>query len=341
MRADPVGRGTQQLCAARGDHGVELLQAAASGLAAGQAVAIATGFYIAEAATPAAETDGPPGALLLADVLRQLGIEVALVTDEFGAPLVEAGRDALGLSDVAVHVVPLEEESSQAGASPRADRWAREFLASDFGTRLTHLVAIERAGPSHTSHSVRRLASDPQVWSDFEREVPDAERDRCHNMAGRSIDRHTAKTHRLFELASEQDRQIGAIAVADGGNEIGFGAACWSQLLGAIASPHGAISACRVPADQLLIAGISDWGAYALALATCCAAERSSLIDTLLSDSWLVDRQRSLVEHMVRETSAVDGITCQRAATIDSLGLEEYLVWLTSAVDTVRTASRT
>lgn len=43
---------------------------------------IVTGFYIPAASPPAAETDGPPGAAFLADLLTRLGRPVRLLTDE-------------------------------------------------------------------------------------------------------------------------------------------------------------------------------------------------------------------------------------------------------------------
>src|SRR5688572_10065475 len=46
-------------------------------------LAVVTGFYIPAAQPPAAETDGPLGAVFLARALVPLGIRVALLTDSF------------------------------------------------------------------------------------------------------------------------------------------------------------------------------------------------------------------------------------------------------------------
>jgi D-glutamate cyclase len=57
------------------------LEAAARSLAdSGKHVAIITGFCVAGGGPPAAETDGPPGALYLARTLTALGIDVTLTT---------------------------------------------------------------------------------------------------------------------------------------------------------------------------------------------------------------------------------------------------------------------
>ncbi|HVX62723.1 MAG TPA: glutamate cyclase domain-containing protein, partial [Pirellulales bacterium] len=82
LRHDPGGRGV----AAFQERGQPLaaghLRAAAKHLAEhGQSAAIVTGFAIVGRNPPAAETDGPPGALYLARVLAALGVETTLITD--------------------------------------------------------------------------------------------------------------------------------------------------------------------------------------------------------------------------------------------------------------------
>ncbi len=329
MTRDPVGRGTQHLIDASRQDGARTLYAAANNLVPSTGtVGIVTGFYIANAPVPAAETDGPPGALFLGRLLTELEIEVVYLTDAFGAPLLAAGLDALGLPTDSLVQVPFEETSqhreSGSAACPVTDAWAQYFLQGDLGKRLTSLVAIERAGPSHTIESCGQ--SNSVGACDFERQVPPTEQNACHNMAGNSIEYFTAKTHRLFDLA--QERGVKTIGIGDGGNEIGFGRVPWAALSRAIAGANGARSACRIATDHLLIAGISDWGAYALAIACCCAANRPDLLHTSS-----VLQQRRLIEHLVRETDAVDGISLLRAATVDSLSLDAYLDPLAAAIE--------
>src|SRR5262245_25354797 len=54
---------------------------------------IVTGFFIAHAEPPCAETDGPPGALFLARALAPLGVEVTLATDGSAAEALRAGLE--------------------------------------------------------------------------------------------------------------------------------------------------------------------------------------------------------------------------------------------------------
>src|SRR5437588_4225198 len=60
-------------------------------------LAVVTGFTIPGTDPPAAETDGPLGALFLARALTPLGIGVALAADGTAVPALAAGLKACGL----------------------------------------------------------------------------------------------------------------------------------------------------------------------------------------------------------------------------------------------------
>lgn len=109
--AREVGRGSERLAvpAAGG------LLAAARSLAAAPDAAVLTGFYIPAADPPAAETDGPIGAVQLAAALRALGGEVRLVTDAPCAPVVAAALGAAA-PDVPLDVAPVQGYDDWAGA---------------------------------------------------------------------------------------------------------------------------------------------------------------------------------------------------------------------------------
>ncbi len=82
--------------------------------------------------------------------------------------------------------------------------------------------------------------------------------------------------------------------------------------------PLGDAIGCIVPADYLVTAGISHWGAYAIVAAV-----------ALLRDDWSASMRsvldpsldQSVVEAMVREGPAVDGVTLMRAPTIDGIDM--------------------
>ena len=77
------------------------------------------------------------------------------------------------------------------------------------------------------------------------------------NMRGISIKDKTARTDILFEMARQEG--IPTFGVGDGGNEIGMG-----NLKEVIMSKL-ALTPCDIEVDALIIATVSNWGAYALA----------------------------------------------------------------------------
>lgn len=281
-----------------------------------------TGFCIVDAKPPAAETDGPPGSLFLARALRSLGIDVALVTDRYALAALEVGCDFLGIPRSVIHEIPLDGDHrpTTPGEPSRADQWVDDFLGSAFGRRLSHLIAIERVGPSHTERSLqaqRRTNATPA--SEFQREVPPASRDVCHNMRGVAIDVWTARAHRLFEVVAERDLPITTIGIGDGGNEIGMGAIPWEILRSAITVGPAALVPCRIATDYTILAGVSDWGAYALALALC------RLRGLAEAARWTMEELRELIERLVGDAGLVDGVTGRREASVDGLPLATYL----------------
>lgn len=297
-----------------------------------RSVAIVTGFCITSAEPPAAETDGPPGALYLARALMALGIDTVLLSDQFGLPLLECGRRAWDLEAEIVEM-PLSDESAPGNTGDAAKDWCHRFFDSPLGRRLTHLISIERVGPSHTAAS---LAAQPRVGppplEQFAREVPPEQRDVCHNMRGASIDAVTAPTHLLFETAASRDASIKTIGVGDGGNEIGMGSLPWETLRAALPGTHAGRTICRIATDHLILSGVSNWGAYALACAVAGLRGRADLLA-----GWDGAAQRRLIERLVHEAGAVDGVTGRREPTVDGIPLENY----SAVVDQiVRTAQR-
>lgn len=75
------------------------------------------------------------------------------------------------------------------------------------------------------------------------------------NMHGISIDAHNAPIDLLFDAAAGR---IPTIGVGDGGNEIGMG--CVADEIHRISG----IEPCAVCVDHLVIATVSNWGAYGL-----------------------------------------------------------------------------
>src|SRR5215471_15665990 len=244
------------------------LWAAASALAGSSAVRVGliTGFYVPLGSPPAAETDGPVGAALLAKGFEDVGVACRLATDEpcrsaCSAALVGAG---------AFHVVVDADDVDSI-----IDKWRH--------AGITHAISIERCG----------------------RSADGAPR----NMRGLDISSYTAPLDELFAAGPWE-----TIAVGDGGNEIGMGAL--SRDLIAQHIEHGMTIACVTPARHLIVAGVSNWGAYALlgALAALREDWRTKMLACL--DEEL---DEAILQAAVEQGPAVDGVSRLRSLTVDNL----------------------
>lgn len=253
-------------------------------------LAVVTGFFIPTATPPAGETDGPLGALFLARALVPLGIGLVLVTDDYCVRSLEAGLAECRLQ---VPVVALPTPA-QADAMKDADycRFVEERIAAP----ISHLLAIERVGPSHAD-------------------------DRCHSMRGRDISEFTSPAHRLF--LPSLGRRAQTIGIGDGGNEIGMGKISWDVIERNI--QNGKLVACRIPTDHLIVCGVSNWGAYALAAGI--AHLKGKKLDASLFDP---DREKRILEVMVKEGPLVDGVTGLPTPTVDGLSWDQYASVLTN-----------
>jgi D-glutamate cyclase len=246
------------------------LWGAASGLAATPAarVGLITGFYVPQGSPPAAETDGPVGAALLARGLEEVGVPCRLATDEPCRGACAAALTGAGLSGVPVDAADVDA---------LIETWR--------GVGITHAISIERCG----------------------RSADGAPR----NMRGLDISSYTAPLDELFTAGPWE-----TIAIGDGGNEIGMGTL--PRELIARHVEHGATIACVTAARHLIVAGVSNWGAYALlgALAVLREDWRAKLLACL--DPEL---DRAVLKITVERGPAVDGVSRLRAMTVDNLDI--------------------
>lgn len=277
-------------------------------------LAVVTGFFIPTGVPPAAETDGPLGAVFLARALVPLGIRVVIAADAFCLKALETGINLCGLrKDVPLVVLPSPPDARDMTGS---EYW-QHFR--DRAGAITHLLAIERVGPSHTLQSIQEQTGDAlgETYLDFVHAVPDEHQDRCHTMRGRDITNLMSPAHRLFE-AAPNDVSITTLGIGDGGNEIGMGKIPWEVIHRNI--PNGGLVACRVPTQHLLVCGVSNWGAYALA-AGVAHLRGQAAVDGRLFDS---EFEREVLEAMVERGPLVDGVTGESTATVDGLPWDSY-----------------
>jgi hypothetical protein len=265
------------------------LQGAAEALTAMSTprIGLITGFYVPGSDPPAAETDGPAGAALLAASFVQNGLICRLASDTICQSACRCALDAAGAPDV-----PIDAVASDGDLDAVIDGWRRHSI--------DWVIAIERCGP----------ATD---------DVP-------RNMRGIDVSQFTARLDRLFSAGPWR-----TIAIGDGGNEIGMGSVPRSLIAQHV--PLGEKIGCVVPADFLVTAGVSHWVAYALLAALAWLRRDWSDVILKIMDP---DIDRSIVEAMVRDGPAVDGVTLARAATIDGLDMAIHRAMLASIIALVR-----
>jgi hypothetical protein len=322
IRRDPARRG---LIGADGNGPGEGELGAASELFLGAAfgACLITGFFIpamppgesgsgsldsgVEGKFGNAETDGPPGTVVLADVLAGLGIPVTVITDELCESVVRSACSAGIDHEVNIFVSPIEQRA--------AATWRADILSQDEFQNLSHIVAIERVGPGHTIASLDSGELSAASFSGMQGEpntpvLPG----HCCNMRGENIDPFSADLHVLVEAARLQKPTVTLIGVGDGGNEIGMGRFPWSELRTRIPGPNADRIPCRIAADRTIVAGVSNWGAYALAAAIAVQHDRIELLER-----HTVQSQQRLIERIVSEAGAVDGVTRRNEPTVDGL----------------------
>jgi hypothetical protein len=165
---------------------------------------------------------------------------------------------------------------------------------------VTHLVSIERPG----------RAADGRYYS----------------MSARDISEFTAPADELFLDA--RARRIATVAIGDGGNEIGMGNV-QERVYADV--PNGKTIACVVECDHLVVAGVSNWGGYALVAALSILAGK----DLLPSQAEAEDDIRAIVA-----AGAADGQTFRNEPTVDNQPLSANLDLLQEIRSVVAAARR-
>lgn len=153
---------------------------------------------------------------------------------------------------------------------------------------VSHVVAIERCGPS-----------------------PDG---KPRNMRGVDVSPWTAPLERLFVGGAWVK-----LAVGDGGNEIGMGKLPAGLIARTV--PNGEQIACVTSCDHLVVAGVSNWGAYGLMAAlVVLQSEWSATLARFLT----ADLDLAVTRTVVDKAGAVDGVTARCEPTVDGFGPEVH-----------------
>lgn len=234
-------------------------------------ILIVTGFYIPYGSPPAYETDGPLGAILLAQSFVNLGIRCGISSEPECLTAIQHGLDSIQSSQISLH--GLAENCV-------------ESIDYTLG-KPTHIIFIERVGPNAAN--------------------------RCLTMRGKDVTSHIWPTAMVFDWHG-----VVTVGIGDGGNEIGMGKI-----------PHPLIASnirlgqeihCQVPTDFLIVAGVSNWGAYALAAALLLASQVH--IERFVR---LIADQETLLTSLANSQLLIDGVTGLPTPTVDGLPWDMHL----------------
>lgn len=124
------------------------------------------------------------------------------------------------------------------------------------------------------------------------------------NMRGINISDKTVKIDMFFENVFGR---IPTIGVGDGGNEIGMG------NVAEIIKNNLELEPCIVKVDKLVIATVSNWGAYAII----------AWLEKLSGESVFMSFEE--VENFIKSTveiGSVDGVLKQKVVSVDGFGME-------------------
>lgn len=191
------------------------------------------------------ETDGPMGAAALGNVLNKgLALKPIFITEELNVDPIKASCEVLGL-----------KISSDYEIFKKKDRTAfiRSFPYDDGESQKAAQEILDEYQPS--------------MIVTLEKLSPN-EKGIIHTVRGFDHTQSHAKVHHLINQAMRRD--ILTIGIGDGGNEIGFGVI--NKEVKDIVVPFG--KRCQCPCqsgiaavtktDFLIVAAVSNWGAYGL-----------------------------------------------------------------------------
>lgn len=262
---------------------------------AGDVVLINTGAGTGEL-IPNGENDGPVGAAVLARALvKGLRATPVFVCEQHHAGPIAASSEAAGVGVRSLDVALRNHVGAAIVTTPAADAevggWSEKLLDQ---LNPKAIVAIERLGPNRKGviHGSTGFAPKPIVDS-----AP------------------------LFEAAAR--RSIFSIGIGDAGNEIGFGRIF--DDVRTIQDPWGHKCQCPcqdgmatiVPTDVLIVAAVSNWGAYGIEAALGVLLQRSDLVHS--------PEQEERIMMRCLEAGGIEAVFCTQNFECDGIAGEGHM----------------
>lgn len=207
---------------------------------------------------------------------------------------------ALGASGVAVRI---------AVDSPCADAVRAAVHETGVDIVVDEVGVVDRPGIERVAAAWREAGVSHAVAIERCGLGPDG---RPRNMRGADVSPWTAPLDDLYTAA-----RWTRIAVGDGGNEIGMGKLPAGLIAATV--PNGAQIACITGCDHLIVAGVSNWGAYGLMAALAVVHESWS---PALAKFLTAERDLAVTRAIVEKSGAVDGVTARNEPTVDGFPAE-------------------
>lgn len=274
-----------------------------SGLSAGRVALIATGWLDRpHVSLNIAETDGPPGAAVLA---RALHVGLGAI------PFVLVEREIMQSMIAVMHAAGLRCVAPE------------ETLAARSGSGALHAASVI-ALPSDRSkaESLARDLLEKYDIGAFAAVEKGGENGRGRICTSRGADTTDALGKADAILEACMAKGIPTVGIGDGGNEIGMGLIreCLAGKLRNSCGPDGSIDGGIMPAnrtDALVAATVSNWGAYGIAAALAMILKRPQVLHT-------VEMERRIMEASVA-AGFIDGVSGYVSPSADGLPLEVQL----------------
>ena len=191
----------------------------------------------------------------------------------------------------------------------------REAISALADTLGMEQPVIETVTPTAGGGRAERLLDRHEPAAVVAVEKPGRSADGSYrNMAGEDVSAFVGGVDALFERA--RDHGVPTVGIGDGGNEIGMGA-----IRSAVHDhvDHGETIASRTAVDQLVVAGVSNWGAYGV------VAALSLLAGERLLHTGGAER-RMLAASL--DAGCVDGVSGESVLSVDGIpsGVHEGVV---------------
>lgn len=265
--------------------------------------AIITGFPCVLESNPPTETDGPLGAVAIARAFLAATAahpdddeadvpSLFVLTDHCNEDVLRAALDGAGIGN---------DSRLKFQSFPPKSQWTDQESEKlrEISVQITTSVAIERAGPGQDGGS--------------------------YTMGGHDMSDILAPLHELMEPQEPiNDLPFESVGIGDGGNEVGMGKV-WSEIQESTV-PFCEKVACVVPADHLIVCGVSNWGGNALAAAmTVLHAEDHHAPAECWDKGMPTETDDIAILDAMVGAGARDGCSRLLEATVDGLPFEDSL----------------